>query len=210
MAVPLVLAITGLSSTYLQDWWLENLAVFAVALTLVWGRRRLPLSTTSYTLLFVFLCIHEYGALYSYSNTPLGEWAMPLLGTQRNHYDRLVHFLSGLMLFLPVQEAFATITRTRGATLRLLTVQFILAIGAVYEILEWVVGSLVDPNLGLEFIGAQGDGWDAAKDLACAFAGSLIAAAAASAYSTRANSIARALTPRKSNFPVPNSGNSST
>ncbi len=45
-----------------------------------------------------------------------------------------------------------------------------LALGALYEVAEWVVAGLVDPRLGLEFIGAQG-GWDAAKDMGIAFVG---------------------------------------
>jgi putative membrane protein len=46
-----------------------------------------------------------------------------------------------------------------------LVVQFVMALGALYEVAAWIVAGAVDPQSGLEFIGAQGDGWDAAKDM---------------------------------------------
>ena len=171
LATPLILAVTGFYSQILADWWLENLAIFLAITVLCAVHRRVPLSTTSYALLFLFLCAHEYGALYSYSSTPLGEWAMPLLGTSRNHYDRLVHFRSGIFLALPAYEGLASLTQRSGAVVYFLVVQFVMALGALYEIAEWIVAGAVDPKLGLEFIGAQGDGWDAAKDMGLALVG---------------------------------------
>ncbi|MGJ5815022.1 DUF2238 domain-containing protein [Paludibaculum fermentans] len=119
--------------------------------------------------------------LYSYSNAPLGEWMMPWFHTQRNHYDRLVHLLFGLMLTWPALEAIGSLTRVRGAVLYALGVQFILAASALYEITEWLVASAVDPDLGMEFIGAQGDSWDAAEDMAAALIGSLVVVCVAGA-----------------------------
>ena len=91
--VPLVLAITGFRSRILTDWWLENLVTFLALLRFAAARRRVHLSDLSWAMIFVFPCAHEYGTLYSYSNIPLGEWAKPWLHTERNHYNRLVHFL---------------------------------------------------------------------------------------------------------------------
>ena len=174
---PLVMAVTGFRSDLLADWWLENPVVFAVLLGMSLAYKHLPLSNTSYLLLFVFLCAHEYGAAYRYSSAPLGEWMKPWLHSERNHYDRLVHFLFGLLLTLPVYETFRILTRLRGRLAYLLAFQCVLAASAIYEILEWVVASRVDPGLGLEFIGAQGDVWDSPEDMAMAAAGSLIAVA---------------------------------
>ena len=50
---------------------------------------------------------------------------------------------------------------------------WVLATSAVYEMLEWLVAAAVDPSLGSEFVGAQGDDFDAAKDMALAFAGAV-------------------------------------
>jgi putative membrane protein len=52
------------------DWALENgLVVLAVAF-LALSYRRLRLSRRAYTLIFVFLCLHEIGAHYTYSEVP--------------------------------------------------------------------------------------------------------------------------------------------
>jgi putative membrane protein len=174
---PLVMAITGFRAEALADWWLENLVVAAALLGLVLAHRRLPLSNLSYLLIFVFLCAHEYGASDRYVDAPVGEWMRPWFGASRNHYDRLVHFLFGLLIMLPVYEAAVLLTRVRGWLSYLLPVQFVMMTSALYEIVEWVVAVNVDPGLGIEFVGAQGDPWDSEKDMAMALVGSLTAVA---------------------------------
>ena len=172
--LPLVLAITGFSSRVLADWWLENLAVFVALLFFAFGRHHIALSNVSWALLFLFLCLHEYGAMYRYSNVPLGEAAKAWLHTDRNHYDRLIHFLYGLLLTWPVVEAFQSLSRLGRPMLYAIAVQFIMATSALYEIVEWLVASIVAPQLGAEFVGAQGDPWDSPEDMAAALVGSLL------------------------------------
>lgn len=170
VVVPLVLAVAGFSSHVLEDWWLENLVVAVLLALAVWKREWLALSELSWALLFVFLCLHEYGAMHAYSNVPIGEW----FGGPRNHYDRVIHFLYGLMLTRPAMEIF----RARGARYPYASaVQAIVSTSALYEIAEWIVASSVAPELGAEFIGAQGDSWDAQKDMALASGGALVHAA---------------------------------
>ncbi len=196
--VPLVMAITGYTSLALRDWWLENLAVALAMLPLLIWRRRIPLSNTSYLLLFVFLCLHEYGSSYSYSNVPWGKQILFWAESSRNNYDRMVHFLFGLMLTLPLYEIVVRIANPLSpgqsrAKIRALEsrpgdpslwisltipVLIIKALSGLYEVAEWVVVELVSPQLGVEFLGAQGDPFDAQKDMGLAFVGSLIAVCA--------------------------------
>ena len=51
----------------------------------------------------------------------------------------------------------------------------ILALSATYEILEWVVGTHINSSVGSSFVGAQGDVFDSAKDMAMASLGAIIA-----------------------------------
>jgi putative membrane protein len=169
------MAAAGFRSQALADFWLENAAVAVVLLGLVLAHKRLPLSNLSYLLIFAFLCAHEYGASYRYVEAPIGEWMKPWFGSSRNHYDRLVHFLFGLLITLPVYEAAVLLVRVRGWLSYLLPVQFVMMGSAFYEITEWVVAVNVDPALGVEFIGAQGDLWDSSKDMAIAMVGALTA-----------------------------------
>ena len=93
------------------DWALENTLVFCFVPVMVWGYRKLPLSDLSYLLIFTYLCVHEWGAHYKYSDVPLGEWMKPWLHTQRNHYDRVAHFSFGLLCSYPFQEVFIRAAR---------------------------------------------------------------------------------------------------
>ncbi|CAG1007224.1 partial Inner membrane protein YjdF, partial [Anaerolineales bacterium] len=77
-----------------KDWALENVLVFLIVPFLVLTRKRLPLSRVSYTSIFIFLCLHEVGAHYTYAKVPYDEWFRSLTGTplnellgfQRNHF----------------------------------------------------------------------------------------------------------------------------
>jgi putative membrane protein len=87
-----------------EDRLLENLLVFFLVALLAATYRILPFSDLSYILIFVFLCLHECGAHYQYSDAVPGEWMKTLMGTSRNHFDRVVHFTFGLFLAYPQRE----------------------------------------------------------------------------------------------------------
>ena len=53
----------------------------------------------------------------------------------------------------------------------------ILAMGDGYEIIEWGVANVVDPDAAHAYLGTQGDIFDAQKDTASGALGSLIALA---------------------------------
>src|SRR5258705_11903542 len=60
------------------DWLLENALLFAGVGVLVATRKALPLSRLSYTLVFVFMCLHAVGAHYTYS------WCRTTSGSARS------------------------------------------------------------------------------------------------------------------------------
>lgn len=163
----ITMAIAGLTAHLAQDWWLENMVIALFFAGLYWQHQRgNTLPNSAVWMLFALLCLHEYGTAFSYQ-TPLGESLKPWLGTDRNHYDRLVHFFYGVLTV----RAF----RIWNNGSRLLAIQTVLATSALYEMAEWLVTAAVDPALGAEFVGAQGDDFDAAKDMALALAGAVLA-----------------------------------
>lgn len=84
--------ILAIHPEYPKDWLLENLLVFVALGLLIRFYRNLRFSDFSYTMVFIFLCIHAVGAHYTYAEVPYREWlGLGLDG--RNHFDRLVHFL---------------------------------------------------------------------------------------------------------------------
>ena len=160
---------------YPDDWILENrLVVIFVPLILIAGFY-FRLSNLSYTLITAFMVLHVIGAHYTYSEVPFGYTLQSWFGTSRNMYDRLVHFSFGLLLAYPIREVFVRITKAKGLWGYYLPIELTLAFSAIYEIIEWLTAATVDPSAGLAFLGAQGDVWDAQKDMLMAGIGSIIA-----------------------------------
>ena len=167
------------------DWLLENLLVFGLGLLAAASYRRFPFSNLSYLLLFSFLSLHAVGAHYTYSLTPPGFWLQEAFDLSRNHYDRIVHFAFGLLLWYPMYEIGRRPLGLRGFASYAVPLAIVLAMSAGYEIVEWGAARVVDPELGLAFVGTQGDEWDAQKDMSLALLGALLATAFAAIYASR-------------------------
>jgi putative membrane protein len=157
-------------------WFLENLLVFLGVGWLIWAYRKRPLSNASYVLITIFFCLHTIGSHYTYSETPIGYWISNLLGIERNHYDRIVHFSFGLLLCYPLHEYITRQAQPRGDWSLAFAVLFVASASLAYELIEWIVAVVVDKDAALAFLGTQGDVFDAHKDSALAVLGSLIAA----------------------------------
>ncbi|HLF09667.1 MAG TPA: DUF2238 domain-containing protein, partial [Gammaproteobacteria bacterium] len=165
------------------DWVLENLLVVVAVVVLATTYRRFPLSRVSYTLIFVFMCLHTIGSHYTYAEVPYDRWFSDLTGTslnallgwERNNFDRAVHFCYGLLLTYPAREVFLRIADARGFWGYFLPLDVMMSTSMLYEIIEWAVAELVGGNLGMAYLGTQGDVWDAHKDMALASLGALIA-----------------------------------
>lgn len=155
--------------TYRFGWLLENLLVFAFVPALVVTYRWHRFSDRSYFLLFVFVSLHVIGSHWTYNSVPWPDW-----GNGRNQYDRVVHLAYGLLLALPTREVMERIWKRRTAGASFLTVEFLLATSAIYEVIEWIVVLIVAPELGNEFMGAQGDEFDAIADMALAGLGAVV------------------------------------
>lgn len=168
VAALIIIATSAYQPTMVGDWLLENILVVVLLAFLAGTYRTSPLSNTSYWMIFLFLCIHEWGAHHKYADVPLGEWMKGVLHTNRNHYDRVAHFSFGLFFAYPFYEVLARWAGVVGPWRYYLPVDIALAMGASYEILEAIVASIVSPEAGEAFVGLQGDMWDAQKDIALA------------------------------------------
>lgn len=158
-----------------RDWLLENLLVFFYSALLVLTYRRFRFSNTSYVLFSIFMSLHLVGAHYTYSEVPIGSWLQSTLDLSRNHYDRVVHFSFGLLIAYPFRELLMRAVGVVQSWSYIMTLTVVLAFSAFYEVMESIVAMLVDPELGMAYLGAQGDEWDAQKDTFLAFSGALVA-----------------------------------
>jgi putative membrane protein len=165
----------AIAPRYREDWLLENLPVLIGVPIAVLASRRWRFSDRSYVQMTVFLILHSIGAHYTYSEVPIGDWLRDALGWSRNHYDRIVHFLFGVLVLRPVREvAFRGREPRRRATVAL-SIAAVAAFSVAYEIVEWLTAAIVDPAAGTAFLGTQGDPWDAQKDMALACLGAVLA-----------------------------------
>src|SRR5690349_11165040 len=126
-----------------EDWWIENGLVFICVGGLVATYRRFVFSELSYLLIFVFLCLHEWGAHTRYAFVPFGEWMKHVFGTVRIDYDRIVHFAFGACLAYPHHELLIRGGKLKWKWSLLLTPVLILGYGAGYEIVEAVAAALL-------------------------------------------------------------------
>jgi putative membrane protein len=164
-------------------WLLENALVIVAVVALAATYRQLRFSRLSYSLIFAFLCIHEIGAHYTYAEVPYDAWFAALTGRtlnetldlERNHFDRLVHFLYGLLLAYPIREIFFRVAAARGFWSYFLPLDLTASTSMMFELFEWIAAETAGGDLGPAYLGTQGDVWDAHKDMALASSGALIA-----------------------------------
>jgi putative membrane protein len=165
-----------------SDWILENVLTLVAVIVLAASYRRFTLSRVSYTMIFLFLCMHTIGAHYTYAKVPYDAWWSALTGStfnelvgwQRNNFDRVVHFSYGLLLAYPVREMFLRVANVRGFWGYFLPLDLTMSTSMLYELVEWLAAEVFGGELGQAYLGTQGDIWDAHKDMAFASLGALI------------------------------------
>ena len=174
-------------------WLLENALVAVAVLALALTHRRLLFSRVSYTLIFLFLGLHEIGSHYTYAQVPYDAWFIrltgrafnSLVGWERNNFDRVLHFSYGLLLAYPIREIFLRVVNVRGFWGYFLPMDITMSTSMLYELLEWAAAVVFGGDVGQAYLGTQGDEWDAHKDMALASLGALIAMAITAGINAR-------------------------
>jgi len=148
------------------------LAVGALALTC----RRFRFSGLVYLLVGVHFAVLAVAAKYTYAEMPLFNWIRDAWGLGRNYYDRVGHFFQGFVPALVAREILLRTTRLeRGKMLSFIVASICLAISAFWELLEWWMVVFFYPQSGPEWLGSQGDVWDAQGDMFMALTGAVLA-----------------------------------
>ncbi len=168
---------------YREPWMLENALVILMVVFLAMYHRRLLFSRISYTLIFIFMCLHQVGAHYTYSEVPYNVWFQSftgrsfnsIVGWERNNFDRIVHFCYGFFIAYPIREVFLRVVNVRGFWGYFLPLDLTMSTSMLFELFEWAVAVVFGGGLGQAYLGTQGDPWDAHKDMALASLGALIA-----------------------------------
>lgn len=164
----------AINPLYPADWLLENYLIFLFIPIVIFGTWKFKLSDLSLTLIVTLMCLHIVGSHYTYGEVPFGFYVQELTGGARNMYDRMVHFSFGLLIAYPLWEVLMKTTGVKNFASYYLAFDIIVSWSALYELMEWAVAHIVAPEAALAFLGAQGDVWDAQKDMALATAGAVI------------------------------------
>lgn len=158
---------SGLTPTDRTVWYAEVIPVFAVLALLVFTYPKFQFSGLAYFLMSLWIIMHLIGAKYTFANVPF-EWAngylTSFLGEERNHFDRVAHFIIGFYSF-PMAEWLLRKRKCGVGVAFFFSLFFIMAVAATYEIIEWQYAVIEGGNAGIEFLGSQGDIWDAQKDM---------------------------------------------
>ncbi|MBQ2431219.1 MAG: DUF2238 domain-containing protein, partial [Campylobacter sp.] len=177
-AVPLIFLATifvamslwaGISPNDRAVWYAETTPLFIVFLALVFTYKKFKFSNTAYILMSVWLLLHTIGAKYTFAAVPFewgNEFLTPIFGDGRNHFDRLAHFSIGFYAFAMSEWLLRKHKCTFGTALWF-GLFFMMSVAGAYEIIEWLYAVIKGGNAGIEFLGSQGDIWDAQKDMLC-------------------------------------------
>ncbi|MGV6473244.1 DUF2238 domain-containing protein [Azotobacter vinelandii] len=171
LSVLAALLISAIAPYDRATWLLEVAPVLIAAPLLAYTRERFPLTTLLYLLIAVHALVLILGGAYTYARVPPGFWVQELFGLSRNPYDKLGHFMQGLVPALLAREI---LLRGRflanGRMLAFLSLCVALAVSAFYELIEWWVALLAGQG-AVEFLGTQGDPWDTQSDIFLALIG---------------------------------------
>lgn len=156
-------------------WWMETAPVLIALPILLATRNNFPLTRLVYYLIALHCLILVVGAHYTYARVPLGFWLQDLLDFSRNPYDRIGHIAQGFIPAMVAREIMLWHQVVRTAPwLFFLVVCFCLAFSAFYELIEWWAAVLAGDG-SIEFLGTQGDVWDAQWDMMLALIGAITA-----------------------------------
>lgn len=156
-------------------WWAEVAPVLIVLPILILTYRRYPLTNLLYVLILLHCLVLIMGGAYTYSRVPIGNWVQEAFGLDRNPYDRLGHLFQGFVPAIAAREILIRghYVRTRGM-LAFIVICIVMAISATYELVEYAA-AVFGGDGSVEFLGTQGDPWDAQNDMICAGLGAIVA-----------------------------------
>jgi len=171
--------ITCINPVYPKEQFLQHAGTVLLLVPLIVDVVRNRMPNFAFIGIVVFTLLHVVGARYIYSNVPYKEWCVSLglveadyFSDPRNHYDRLVHFSFGLVMFPYFEylcQRWIKASRLVSVAVAWLWIQ---TGSMIYELFEWLLTVVMTSEEADYYNGQQGDIWDAQKDMALAMLGS--------------------------------------
>ncbi len=155
--------VLGIDPVDRRVWVVEVTPIVIVFLFLVATYTKFRFSNIAYTLMSIWMFWHTVGGHYTFANVPF-DFVTNLLGFERNNFDRIGHFVVGFYAYAIAEY----LLRQKLCSIIPAGLFGLFAIGSVaagYEIIEWLYAVYDGGEAGIEFLGSQGDVWDAQEDM---------------------------------------------
>jgi putative membrane protein len=171
----LMLAGSGIAPYDRITWLMEIAPVLIAAPILFATYRRFPLTPLLYILIGIHALVLIAGGAYTYARVPLGFWLQHLLELSRNPYDKIGHFMQGVVPALLAREILLRGGYVAGRRMAAFLAGCVaLAVSASYELIEWWAALALGQGAD-DFLGTQGDPWDTQSDMFMALVGATLA-----------------------------------
>lgn len=170
-----VLIWSGVSPKDTLTWFLEVLPAMIGGLVLALTYRSFRLTPLVYALILIHCLILMVGGHYTYAEVPLFDRLADWMGSNRNNYDKVGHFVQGFVPAMIAREIIIRKDIISGAGWRsFFIISFCLGFSAFYELIEWWV-ALASGESAEAFLGTQGYVWDTQSDMGLALLGAILA-----------------------------------
>lgn len=168
-------AVCAINPTDRATWFAENLTVWIIlAVIFILYARHVRFSNTGYALMFVLIYLHTIGGHYTFALVPF-DYVTNFFGFSRNHFDRIAHFSVGFYAFGLAEWLYAKKMVTNRFLLFTYPIFVVATIAASYEVIEWLYAAGASPDAAADYLGSQGDIWDAQKDMLADTLGAIFA-----------------------------------
>ncbi len=154
----------GIDPVDRATWWAENIPVWAVVFGLVATYHKFKFSSWAYFFMAFWIFWHTVGGHYTFAKVPF-DLVNEFFGWERNMFDRFGHFMIGFFAY-PIMEFIVRKKMSKSMFFLFLFSLFsIVTLAAFYELFEWQYAVMFGGDQAADFLGSQGDIWDAQKDI---------------------------------------------
>ena len=168
------LVVSGVIAKDRLTWALEVIWAMVGLALVAWKWKTFPLTRLLCWLLMLHALVLIHGGAYTYSLTPGGFWLQDLLGTERNPWDRLGHWMQGFVPAILARELLLRLTPLRrGGWLVYLVLAAALSFSAFFELIEWWAALAFGADADA-FLATQGDQWDTQWDMCLCLVGAIV------------------------------------
>ena len=179
LLVAIATIITCINPIYPHEQLLQHIGTVLLFIPLITDVFNKAMPISAFVGLVCFTILHVIGARYIYSYVPYKEFAVSVgivdsgfFQDPRNHYDRLVHFSFGVLLFPYLVYICKKCFKQQRFVAVFMAWLMIQTGSMIYELFEWLLTIVMSSDAADSYNGQQGDMWDAQKDMALALLGS--------------------------------------